>query len=223
MFFKDLSQIPTLAKSAETVIFAISPPALTEVNIKPYFILNPDEKNKIPVEATRELIEACTLKQSKDTYIIINHAETMREEAQNALLKLLEEPRENYHFLLYTENPTALLPTIRSRAEIYYQIIENPLSTPVNYPDDIKNAARDLLKLTPRDLPAFATTLTKKKKDDLRPRVLAILAAAIEISYKSYFATKNPAFLTKLPNLLDCQENIARNGHIKLHLIADLI
>ena len=38
----------------------------------------------------------------------------------------------------------------------------------------------------------------------------------------SYFATKNPAFLKKLPKLLTLHDNLKQNGHIKLHLIADL-
>ncbi|MEM7136634.1 MAG: AAA family ATPase [Myxococcota bacterium] len=38
-------------------------------------------------------------------------------EAANALLKTLEEPRPNVHFILTAERPEALLPTIRSRCQ----------------------------------------------------------------------------------------------------------
>lgn len=38
-------------------------------------------------------------------------------EAANALLKTLEEPRANVHFILTAERPDALLPTIRSRCQ----------------------------------------------------------------------------------------------------------
>ncbi|WP_346664171.1 DNA polymerase III subunit delta' [uncultured Merdimonas sp.] len=46
---------------------------------------------------------------------IIDHAELMTQQAQNALLKTLEEPPAYAVFLLLTENAEALLPTITSR------------------------------------------------------------------------------------------------------------
>ena len=45
-------------------------------------------------------------------------ADTMNAQAQNALLKLLEEPPDGILFLLLCENAENLLPTIRSRAPI---------------------------------------------------------------------------------------------------------
>lgn len=46
---------------------------------------------------------------------IIDEAEKMNEQAQNALLKTIEEPPEYAVFLLLTNNRTAMLPTILSR------------------------------------------------------------------------------------------------------------
>lgn len=46
---------------------------------------------------------------------IINEAETMNPSAQNALLKLLEEPPVHCCFILVTENSGSLLQTVRSR------------------------------------------------------------------------------------------------------------
>ena len=61
----------------------------------------------------------------KDVYIvpndsmqkayIIKNADSMNTNAQNALLQILEEPPKHAVFILCTDNPTALLPTIRSR------------------------------------------------------------------------------------------------------------
>ncbi len=48
---------------------------------------------------------------------IFQNAQTMNPSAQNALLKLLEEGPAYAAFLLLTDNPGALLPTIRSRCE----------------------------------------------------------------------------------------------------------
>lgn len=49
---------------------------------------------------------------------IFPEADTMNPQAQNALLKLLEEPPEGILFLLLCENSSNLLPTIRSRAPV---------------------------------------------------------------------------------------------------------
>lgn len=47
-------------------------------------------------------------------FIIVN-AEKMNRFAQNALLKMIEEPPSDCYFLLTCENSSALLPTVRSR------------------------------------------------------------------------------------------------------------
>lgn len=48
---------------------------------------------------------------------IIEDADYMNDQAANALLKTLEEPNSTTHLILTTSNPTALLPTIRSRCQ----------------------------------------------------------------------------------------------------------
>lgn len=47
--------------------------------------------------------------------VIFEHADLMTEEAQNALLKTLEEPTARTYLLLTAVQPSQLLPTIRSR------------------------------------------------------------------------------------------------------------
>lgn len=59
------------------------------------------------------------------TVVILTGVETMRNEAANAFLKLLEEPPPNLVFLLTTSGREKLLPTLLSRCQ---QIRFNPLS-----------------------------------------------------------------------------------------------
>ena len=59
---------------------------------------------------------------------VIPRAQDMNESAQNALLKILEEPPSYGVFLLLTENPEKLLPTVRSRST---ELALNALSEPV--------------------------------------------------------------------------------------------
>lgn len=51
--------------------------------------------------------------------VVIDAANRMNRNAANALLKTLEEPNDNLHLLLLSENTQGLLPTIRSRCQHY--------------------------------------------------------------------------------------------------------
>ena len=51
-------------------------------------------------------------------YYFILGADKMSESAQNKFLKLLEEPRDNLHFIMVTSRIEKLIITIRSRAQL---------------------------------------------------------------------------------------------------------
>ena len=53
--------------------------------------------------------------ESRGKFVIVREAERMTEAAQNAFLKMLEEPRPGVHIFLETAVPNALLQTVRSR------------------------------------------------------------------------------------------------------------
>ncbi len=76
------------------------------------------EKGSIIIEDIRELY---TLTRAKNTttqvYVFDFDGRIMTHQAQNAFLKLLEEPRDNVHFILATDRPDTLLPTILSRSQ----------------------------------------------------------------------------------------------------------
>ena len=56
MFIDSLENIANIAKNADTCIIATPAPDIETLKIKPFFVLEPDDKGKIPIEATRELI-----------------------------------------------------------------------------------------------------------------------------------------------------------------------
>ncbi len=70
-------------------------------------------KNEIIKELTKKVLEKPVLC-SKKVYII-NNSENMTKEAQNSLLKTLEEPPEFVVIILVTSNENLLLNTIKSR------------------------------------------------------------------------------------------------------------
>lgn len=86
------------------------------------FVVAPEEKKKnISVEQIRKLKnEAYIRPQMSDRKVfIIDSADTMNPQSQNAILKVLEEPPGDTVFILQVRSRSALLPTIISRCVIY--------------------------------------------------------------------------------------------------------
>ena len=80
------------------------------------------KKREITIDQIRALVtDAVVLpNEAARKVYLIEDADTMNIPAQNAALKLLEEPPKGVHFLLCAANPRALLETVRSRcAEIF--------------------------------------------------------------------------------------------------------
>ena len=87
-------------------------------NSPDYINIYPDG-NSIKIAQIRRLQTDIIVKPHNQYKIyIINQAESMTIEAQNALLKTLEEPPEYAIIILITSNKEALLDTIKSRCEI---------------------------------------------------------------------------------------------------------
>ena len=96
-----------------------------EANSNPDFLeIMPDDKDKIGIgslrgdsDKNRGLISVLqeTSLISKAKIIKINSAEKLNEEAQNYLLKILEEPSKNSHVIMLSSRPYRLKKTILSR------------------------------------------------------------------------------------------------------------
>lgn len=85
-----------------------------------YFRLEPEEPGKaLKVDAVRELVEFAGRTPQFGGYrvALVMPAEAMNRNAQNALLKTLEEPGRDTLLLLVCHQPALLLPTIRSRCQ----------------------------------------------------------------------------------------------------------
>ena len=87
-----------------------------------YKQLSPEEEGKqIKVDAVRALVEFVFGSSLRDGYkiAVIDPVEGLNTNGANALLKTLEEPAGNTILLLVTERPDAVLPTIRSRCQLF--------------------------------------------------------------------------------------------------------
>lgn len=220
MFFESVDEIPEIAGRVSTAIFVM--PDEAQFEIKNALILEPEGKAVITIEQAREMMARLMVRQTSERFVIIRPAEKLGPDAANALLKSLEEPGEKVHFVLVTSKPSELLKTILSRASIYFLRVGNKVDGDILADVKLKDLAKRLIVAKPTDLVALAEEVCKKK-EGLREYALNVLAVTIEMLYKSYFKTGNQVFIKKLPAFLAAYENINRNGHIKLHLVADLI
>lgn len=99
-------------------LLAVKPERLTN---HPYFkLIIPHDSKAIGIEAIRELEHFLSLKVPSHAklhrVIIIEDAQLLTIEAQNAFLKTLEEPPMGTVFILTSSHDQSLLPTIRSRS-----------------------------------------------------------------------------------------------------------
>lgn len=75
---------------------------------------DPEHKN-VAVKIVRQFREDVFIRPNESDYKIYLFPQELGLEGQNALLKILEEPPKYGVFLLLTDNPDKLLPTVRSR------------------------------------------------------------------------------------------------------------
>ena len=75
---------------------------------------DPDHK-RVPVKVVRQYREDMFIRPNESDYKIYLFPQDLGIEGQNALLKVLEEPPQYGIFLLLTDNPETVLPTVRSR------------------------------------------------------------------------------------------------------------
>lgn len=75
------------------------------------------DKGVISVDSIRRLYTQTRSIQTGNTVILIDYAERMGQQPQDAFLKLLEEPTAGVHFILATHTPSRLLQTVTSRAQ----------------------------------------------------------------------------------------------------------
>ena len=78
------------------------------------------ERKTVPVERIRALQADAYIRPNEGArkVYLLPRAQALTESAQNALLKLIEEPPPYGVFLLITDNPEKLLPTVRSRCQL---------------------------------------------------------------------------------------------------------
>ena len=117
-------------------------------------IKNEEKEEFLLIQATQAIKEAY-IATSEKKYIFLCGS-TFRKEAQNSLLKILEEPPKNVIFIIITNSKSSLLPTIYSRLPYKYlkkSVLKNESILDINKLDlkDIYNFLKDNQKISKQE------------------------------------------------------------------------
>jgi len=182
---------------------------------------------EIPVAAIRQIVhDAATLpNEAEHKVYVIEEADALNQSAQNAFLKILEEPPSFVTFLLLTENPLRLLPTVRSRCVHLSLVPDADASVPEeSEARELADAFWDAYTSEGLDLLHFCVSLEKTDRQ--------VLDGFIEVCYMRFIAGfgqegVNPAKLQAGIRLFDSLRDDLRfnvsAGHISGKILATLL
>jgi DNA polymerase III subunit delta' len=153
-------------------------------------IIKNEEKDEfLLIQATAAIKEAYIA--SNDKKYIFLCGNTFRKEAQNSLLKVLEEPPKNVIFIIITNSKSSILPTIYSR--IPYKYLKKSILK--------KESDLNLNKLDLKDIYNFLKDNQKISKNEAKDVVESILLKANTQNLK--LTRKQLEFFSKSIKLLD--------------------
>ncbi len=150
-------------------------------------------KASIGVSEIRDMSEGVYIEPyiGKRKIYIINEAEKMTQQAQNALLKILEEPPQYVVFLLLSSNRYAMLQTVISRCRTLNMSLytDNALRHIVNEeaPELVPGDAEILIHRS-QGLPGRLKKLLTKTDDSFRDEVFQTVEALIKSDIEKIFA-----------------------------------
>lgn len=136
---------------------------------------NPDfyqyRTESFDIESAREIADRALERPFGLKKIFLISAERFTHQAQNALLKTLEEPSQGVHFFILLNTPDLLLPTLQSRIQIIRLGEQNPS---LKKSSDLAGVSQtflmnnfvpeDFLKLSLKDRINFSKDFTDKEK-----------------------------------------------------------
>lgn len=167
------------------------------------------EKTSLTIKQIHELSSSLVNKPRLDRLVWIEEANLLTIPAQNALLKMLEEPPQNTSFYLSCDSPFSLLPTIRSRSKLIALH-----GTSINEDPAVLAELKEVLSLSPGD------RLMRVVKRDRQESILWL--TQIELALKDKFhdsslKTQNYQALARIASLAqNTRQALTGNASISL-------
>lgn len=198
-----------------------------------YIDISSNENSSIKIEKIRDLQKDIIVKPHSNYKIyLIDEADKLTEQAQNALLKTLEEPPSYIVFILITSNKERILDTIKSRCELikfsaisprdmktYFENMnfnEEKIDIAISFSKgSIKKALEFLNEQTNKNEISFYDLREKTKEyiDILFEKDLFNISSIIDdiLSYKNSIYDFLDIFLSYFVDSMTLKENIDKN------------
>jgi len=148
-------------------------------------------KDEFLIDDAKEVIKEAYIAESENKYLILI-AKGYRVEAQNALLKILEEPPRHIVFIVVAPSKTAFLPTVRSRLLQKELVMEQ----------EVTHSGLNLAKLDLGDIYPFIQKHQNVEKGLLKELVQAIVYESIH-EHHLHFSEKELEHFAKLLHLVE--------------------
>ncbi|MBE2984787.1 DNA polymerase III subunit delta' [Campylobacter sp. RM9344] len=148
------------------------------------------------LENAKEVVNEAYIAEKEEKLLVIM-AKNYKTEAQNSLLKIIEEPPRNVKFLIATNSKNLLLQTIRSR-----MIVENRLEKPKRMDINLNLKSLDL-----KDVMKFIDEYIELErsenfdKNELKSLISTVIIKACEAGFK--FSADELEYFYKLMILAD--------------------
>jgi DNA polymerase-3 subunit delta' len=153
-------------------------------------------KNSVEVDEIRKVAPFLRMTASDGGWriVIVDDADTMNRNAQNALLKILEEPPQNALLILVTHRAGALIPTIKSRTQtLNFKLLQ---------PDTVK-------------------TLLDRQGQRLSSEEFSTLNALAGGSFGRALQIMEAEGIAMSGKVLDLLENFPQHNWVEIHKFAD--
>jgi DNA polymerase-3 subunit delta' len=180
---------------------------------------HPDFLHIVPQGATIKIDQVRALKkalgfpsfEADHRVILIEDVHTMRREAANSLLKLLEEPPPGNILLLTADESEPLLPTIISRCQVIpFYPLSPPLAAKIieEQNEEINSEEAAVLAFLTGGCPGMTTSFNAHELLNIRQEIVATLLQkqdnpAIEVENALILASKTSEMKEDLESLLD--------------------
>ncbi len=188
-----------------------------------HFIEVGGERKMISVEQIRDLVNEASLRpyEARNKVFIIDPADGLSPSGSNSLLKTLEEPARDTHFILLTRSPDLLLQTVQSRCQEIYVGDDRPNRTRLEQVSTLED--RELEKQIHAALERFASKRDStallalasilSSHDDVKD---AIALAAGVLSEKTFEAIPRERALAAADGLLAAIRALTINADARL-------
>ncbi len=191
-----------------------------------------DKKQAVGVGEIRTMISDCYVKPNEAQSKVYFIFDKMTVEAQNALLKILEEPPRNVQFIITTESSTILLQTVLSRSTVFKIGNRTPdEKDPKN--EKAKEIAVEIASAIPKNIELPLLIATGKLVPDkaVAQKVLEKLSEFLSMALEEkYFPNAaSPSYITEMSRTLrkrslvklldviaEAQEMLSRNCNMNL-------